>query len=288
VSIRKVVIPTGGMGTRFLPASKAVSKELLPVLDKPLIQYAVEEAVASGIQQVILVTSPGNEALQRYFRLDQPLEDFLKEKGSPEMLERVAILPNLAQISFVEQNEPLGLGHAVLMAKEAVGNEPFAVMLADDVIRGLTPTLSDMIDVHDAYQGGIIAVEEVSSEEIAGYGIIEPEFLADRIYRVHDLIEKPAPEQAPSTLAIVGRYILPPEIFDCLEKTPPGTNGEVQLTDGLTLLMARQPIHAYRFPGTRYDGGTPLGLLKASLALALEREDTREIIISTLQKLSAD
>lgn len=288
MSIRKVVIPTGGMGTRFLPASKAVPKELLPLLDKPLIQYAVEEAVASGIQQVILVTSPENEALHRYFRLDPLLEDFLKAKGSPEMLEKVGSLPHLAQISFVEQSEPLGLGHAVLMAKETVGNQPFAVMLADDFIQGLAPTLGEMVDVHNAYNGSVIAVEEVSSEEITSYGIIEPEFLADRIYRVHDLIEKPAPEQAPSNLAIVGRYILPPEIFDCLEKTPPGANGEVQLTDALTLLMAREPIHAYRFPGTRHDVGTPLGLLKASLALALDREDTREIILSTIRKLSAD
>ena len=284
MSIRKVVIPAGGVGTRFLPASKATPKELLPLLDKPLIQYAVEEAVASGIQQVVLVTSPGKEALERYFQPDQALEDFLREKGSADVLEKVRRVASLAQMSYVEQREPLGLGHAVLMAKHIVGNETFAVMLPDDVIQGPEPALGQMMEVYRGHGGGVIAVEEVPREEVSSYGVITAEPLADRVYRVRGLVEKPPPDQAPSNLAIVGRYVLPPEIFDCLERTRPGAKGEVQLTDGLALLMESQPLFAYRFPGSRHDGGTPLGLLKASLALALEREDARAAILKTFQR----
>ena len=284
MSIRKVVIPAGGVGTRFLPTSKAVPKELLPLLDKPLIQYAVEEAVASGIQQVILVTSPGKEALERYFQPDQALEDFLREKGYAEVLEKVRRVTSLARMSYMEQREPLGLGHAVLMAKDVVGNEPFAVMLPDDVIQGPEPALGQMIEVYRNHGGGVIAVEEVPLEEVSSYGVITPEPLADRVYRVQGLVEKPPPDQAPSNLAIVGRYVLPPEIFDCLERTRPGAKGEIQLTDGLALLMESQAVYAYRFPGARHDGGTPLGLLRASLALALEREDARAAILETLRR----
>ena len=286
--IRKAVIPAGGLGTRFLPTTKAVPKELLPLFDKPLIQYVVEEAVASGIQEVILVTSPGKEALQRYFEPDPDLDSFLREKSSPDVQEKTRQVATLAQFSYIEQSDPLGLGHAVLVAKELVGNEPFAVLLPDDVIQGSEPTLKQMIDVYDNHNGGVIAVEEVPLEAVSGYGVITPEPISDRLYRVLGLVEKPPPEQAPSNLTIVGRYILPPEIFDCLERTNLGAKGEIQLTDGLALLMESYPLYAYRFPGTRHDGGTPLGLLKASLAMALDQEDARSPILETLRRLLPD
>ena len=284
MSIKKAVIPAAGVGTRFLPTTKAIPKELLPLLDKPLIQYAVEEAVASGIREVILVTSQGKEALERYFEPDPALESFLKDKGSLELQTEVRRVTSLAKMSYVEQKEPLGLGHAVLTAKDLVGDEPFAVMLPDDVIQSAKPALGQMIEVYHSQGGGVIAIEEVPRDQVSSYGVITPEPLSDEVYRIRGLVEKPPPEKAPSNLAIVGRYILPPEIFDCLERTRPGAKGEIQLTDGLALLMETQELYGYRFSGTRHDGGTPLGLLKASLAMALAREDTRAAILETIKQ----
>ncbi len=284
MSIKKAVIPAAGVGTRFLPTTKAIPKELLPLLDKPLIQYAVEEAVASGIREIILVTSQGKEALERYFKPDPALESFLKDRGSLELQTEVRRVTSLAKMSYVEQKEPLGLGHAVLTAKDLVGDEPFAVMLPDDVIQSAEPALGQMIEVYHSQGGGVIAVEEVPRDQVSSYGVITPEPLSDEVYRIHGVVEKPPPEKAPSNLAIVGRYILPPEIFDCLERTCPGAKGEIQLTDGLALLMETQELYGYRFSGTRHDGGTPLGLLKASLAMALAREDTRAAILETIKQ----
>ncbi len=284
MSIKKAVIPAAGVGTLFLPTTKAIPKELLPLLDKPLIQYAVEEAVASGIREIILVTSQGKEALERYFKPDPALESFLKDRGSLELQTEVRRVTSLAKMSYVEQKEPLGLGHAVLTAKDLVGDEPFAVMLPDDVIQSAKPALGQMIEVYHSQGGGVIAVEEVPRDQVSSYGVITPEPLSDEVYRIHGVVEKPPPEKAPSNLAIVGRYILPPEIFDCLERTRPGAKGEIQLTDGLALLMETQELYGYRFSGTRHDGGTPLGLLKASLAMALAREDTRAAILETIKQ----
>jgi len=285
--VRKAVIPAGGVGTRFLPTSKAIPKELLPLFDKPLILYAVEEAVASGINHIILVTSPGKEALQRFFEPDSALESFLEQKGQAKLLETVRRITSMARFSYAEQKDPLGLGHAVLMAKDAVGEEPFAVMLPDDVIQDKKPALASMIDIFQKRNGGVIAVEEVPLENVSAYGVIKPRPLGERVYQVDGLVEKPPQNKAPSNLAIVGRYVLPAEVFDCLERTKPGAKGEIQLTDGLALLMETHPLFAYRFPGARHDGGNPLGLLKASLAEALAREDARPAILDTIKRLTS-
>ena len=283
LSIRKAVIPAAGLGTRFLPTTKAVPKELLPLLDKPLIQYAVEEAAASGIQDIILVTSPGKEALENYFQPHDALERFLREKASPDLLHQVQRLASLARISCVRQEEPLGLGHAVLTAKDLVGNEPFAVMLPDDVIQSPEPALAQMIRIFESRGNGLVAVEEVPDDQVGSYGVIAPEPLSNRVFRVLGLVEKPSPEEAPSNLAIVGRYILPAKVFDCLEETLPGAKGEIQLTDGLAKLLETQDLYGYKFSGIRHDGGTPLGLLKASLSMGLEQRSYRAAILDAVK-----
>ena len=266
--IRKAVIPAAGLGTRFLPVTKAVPKELLPLFDKPLIQYAVEEAVSSGIEEIVLVTSGDRKSLDRYFQPDLQLEQSLRGKVAPELLEQVTNLGRMARVSSVLQEQPLGLGHAVLTARDAVGDEPFAVILPDDVIFHTTPALSQMLEVYHRRRGGVIAVEEVPPERVSSYGVIDGESLSNDESRIRGLVEKPAPEQAPSNLAIVGRYILPSAVFDALERTKPGAKGEIQLTDGLALLLESHPLFAYTLKGERHDGGTPMGLLKASIARA--------------------
>jgi UTP--glucose-1-phosphate uridylyltransferase len=287
VKVRKAVIPAGGVGTRFLPTSKAIPKELLPLFDKPLILYAVEEAVASGVDHIVMVTSPGKEALERFFEPDPALESFLEQKGQKELLRTVRRITSMARFSYAEQRDPLGLGQAVLMAKDAVGDEPFAVMLPDDVIQDRQPALASMIDIFQKRNGGVIAVEEVAPENVSAYGVIKPQALSERVYQVDGLVEKPSPDKAPSNLAIVGRYVLPAETFNCLERTKPGAKGEIQLTDALALLMETHPLFAYRFPGARHDGGTPLGLLKASLSEALARDDARPAVLDAIKRLTS-
>ena len=266
--VRKAVIPAAGLGTRFLPATKAVPKELLPLYDKPLIQYAVEEAVGSGIEEIVLVTSEDKESLEAYFQPYPQLENSLRGKVPPELLEEVVGLGTMARVSSVRQEQPLGLGHAVLTAREAVGDEAFAVILPDDVIFDSRPALARMLEVYGQRGGGVIAVEEVPPERVSSYGVINPEALSEREYRIRGLVEKPTLEEAPSNLAIVGRYILPAAVFDALERTPPGAKGEIQLTDGLGILLESHQLFAHRLQGERHDGGTPAGLLKASLARA--------------------
>ncbi len=283
--VRKAVIPAAGLGTRFLPASKSIPKEMLPILDKPLIQYGVEEAAAAGIEQVIIVTSPGKEALEAYFRPDPGLERHLAERGSLDLLERVKVASSLAQVSSVIQEQPLGLGHAVLMAREAVGDEAFVVMLPDDVICHTEVATRQMLDVYEEYGGSVVAVEEVPREAVKDYGVVDSTPVGERVSRIQRVVEKPDPEHAPSRLAIVGRYVLTPQIFQCLERTKPGAKGEIQLTDGMALLLQEQPMFAYQFLGTRYDGGTPLGLLKASLEIALRQETTRPQVLDILRGL---
>ncbi|MDD5082041.1 MAG: UTP--glucose-1-phosphate uridylyltransferase GalU [Dehalococcoidales bacterium] len=269
MKIRKAVIVAAGWGVRFLPITKTQPKEMLPLINKPLIQYSVEEIVDSGIEQVILVTSVGKRSIEDYFDRSAELECFLEQKGESGFLKEVRRLSSLVDICTVRQKEQLGLGHAVLSAKNAVGREPFAVLLPDDIIAGHSPALKEMIAVFERYDANVLAVERIAAQDTVKYGIIEPREIADRIYEVKSLVEKPEPEQAPSNLGIVGRYLLMPEIFDVLEKTPPGKKGEVQLTDGLQLLLKQQAIYACEFEGTRYDAGTPVGWLKTNIAFAL-------------------
>ena len=285
MKVRKAVIPAAGLGTRFLPASKSVPKELLPILDKPLIQYGVEEAAAARIEEVIIVTSPGKEALEAYFHPDPDLERHLAERGSPELLERVKAASSLARVSSVTQEQPLGLGHAVLMAREAVGDEAFVVILPDDVIWYTEGATRQMLDVYEKYGGSVVAVEEVPREAVKDYGVVDSSPVGERVSRIEGVVEKPDPEHAPSRLVIVGRYVLTPQIFQCLERTRPGAKGEIQLTDGMALLLREQPMFAYQFLGTRYDGGTPLGLLRASLEMALRQEGTRPQVLEILKGL---
>ena len=281
--VRKAVIPAAGLGTRFLPVTKAVPKELLPLFDKPLIQYAVEEAVSSGIEEIILVTSEDKEPLERYFQPHPQLEESLQGKVSPETLEEVERLGKLARVSFVRQEQPLGLGHAVLTAREQVGDEAFAVILPDDVVFHETPALAQMLKVYRRRGGGVIAVEEVAPERVSSYGVIDPEPVAEGEYRIHGLVEKPPPGKAPSNLAIVGRYILPPAVFHALERTTPGAKGEIQLTDGLALLLESHQLFAYRLNGERHDGGTPMGLLKASLARARSLPEHQNAFLDSIE-----
>ena len=273
MKIRKAVVTAAGWGTRFLPATKAQPKEMLPLVDKPIIQYVIEEAVASGIKQIIIVTALGKRAIEDHFDRSFELEDILKKKGDGELLRKLQNISELADICYIRQKEQLGLGHAILVTKDLIGDEPFAIFLPDDIIEAKVPAMKQMIEVYNRYQHSVIAVEPVAKEDTKAYGIIAPKQVEDRVYQVLSLVEKPEPKDAPSDLGIVGRYILTPEIFGMLEKTAPGKGGEIQLTDGLRLLLEKQPIYAYQFEGIRYDTGTPLGFLKASVEFALRRPD---------------
>jgi UTP--glucose-1-phosphate uridylyltransferase len=273
VRVRKAVLPAAGWGTRFLPATKAQPKEMLPIVDKPIIQYAVEEAVFANANQVVIVTAGGKRAIEDHFDISFELEQALAKKGSHEALQQVHAISALAEIVYIRQKEQLGLGHAVLVTRHIVGDEPFAVILSDDLIDADVPCLAQMMEIHERYGGSVLAVERVPHDAVGSYGIISAEQVGDRVHQVSDLVEKPEPAEAPSNLAIVGRYILAPEIFDCLEKTQPGKGGEIQLTDGLRALLREQPIFAYEFTGKRYDGGSKLGFLKATVEMALKRED---------------
>ena len=273
MSVRKAVVLAAGYGTRFLPATKAQPKETLPLVDKPIIQYTVEEAAASGLEQVIIVTAAGKRAVEDHFARSLELERVLREKGEHRRLKEIRRITELAHIVYVRQKEQLGIGDAVLTAREVVGDEPFVLFFPDDVIVSEPPAARQLIDVFEAHGSSVLAVEEVPPEEVESYGIVDGEPVADGVYRVRALVEKPKPEEAPSRLGIVGRYVLTPEIFDALARTPPGKGGEIQITDGLALLLRDQPMFACRLQGRRYDTGRPLGLLKASLELALERPD---------------
>ena len=285
-SVRKAVIPAAGLGTRFLPVTRSVPKELLPILDRPMLQYVVEEAAEAGITDVIVVTSPGKEGIAEYFLPRPDLEARLA--GDPALLEKVSSGARLADVSFVIQEEPLGLGHAVLTARDAVGGEPFAVILPDDIVEHTPGVLSQMIAATaDDEDAASVAVERVPWEIVHNYGVVDTEPDGERLHRVNGLVEKPPPGTAPSNLSIVGRYLLPPQIFDCLERTPPGARGEIQLTDGLALLLEDTALYACEFDGIRYDGGNPMGLLRASLEYALRREDTRKATADLIRELAA-
>ncbi len=275
--VRKAVFPAAGWGTRFLPATKAQPKEMLPLVDKPIIQYAVEEAVAAGIEQVIIVTSSQKRAIEDHFDLSYELEHLLEEKGEIEKLRQVRHISDLAQIAYVRQKEQLGLGHAVLMAKDLIGHEPFAVLLPDDVIVGDRPAIGQLIHAYQQTHSSVLAVSEVPFEDTSRYGIVGtspgPDDLDPRLRQVTSVVEKPAAGTAPSNFAIIGRYVLTPKIFDKLEQTQRGSGGEIQLTDAIEALMAEQSVFAYEFEGARYDAGTTMGWLKATVDLALARPD---------------
>jgi len=288
MKVRTAVIPAAGLGTRFLPVTKSVPKELLPILDKPMLQYVVEEAAEAAIERVIIVTSRGKESIAAYFQANPDLERRLADSGATALAAKVRAAAELAQVSFVIQEQPLGLGHAVLTAEEAVAGEPFVVILPDDIIAHSPGVVAQMLVVHENTGGGVVAVEPMPWERVHNYGVVDATPVDDRVHQIHGLVEKPTRQEAPSNLTIVGRYILPPEIFDDLRRTPPGTNGEIQLTDALVLLLEHHELYAYEFLGTRYDGGTPLGLLRASLEFGLAREDTRQEVLALLKTLQPE
>jgi UTP--glucose-1-phosphate uridylyltransferase len=274
--IRKAVFPAAGLGTRFLPATKAQPKEMLPLVDKPIIQYGVEEAVAAGIDNIILVTGRGKNAIEDHFDVSVELETFLEARGKKDLLEEIRKISNLINFSYVRQGEPLGLGHAVLVTKALVGNESFAVILGDDVIDADPPAIKQLIDVFNEVNGPVLAVEEVPRETVSSYGIIDAEEIRPGVYRIRDLVEKPPVDEAPSNLAIIGRYILTPDIFTSLEATAKDRTGEIQLTNGLRHLLASRPIYGCRINGVRHDTGNKLGFLKAVVYFALRRPDLAE------------
>ena len=268
--VRKAILPAAGLGTRFLPATKASPKEMLPLVDKPLIQYAVEEAVASGIEDIIVITGRGKRAIEDHFDRSVELEENLKGNGKGQLLSQIRHISNLANFCYVRQSEALGLGHAVLCAQHLIGDEPFAVMLGDEIIDAPVPGLAQLVQTYKKRHGAVLGVQEVPHQEVNRYGIISPERLSDGLYKVVDLVEKPAPSDAPSNLAVIGRYVLPPEIFPILRKTKPGKNGEIQLTDALRELAKHSPMFALEIKGQRYDAGDKLGFLIATVEFALK------------------
>ncbi len=288
MKVRKAVITAAGWGTRFLPITKSQPKEMLPLFDRPLIQYAVEEAINSGIEQIIVVTAQGKHAIEDYFDRSPELEALLEKKKETKLLKEIRRISNLTDICYIRQKEQLGLGHAVLITKDMVANEPAAILLPDDVIDANTPVIKQMLQIYNRYGASVIAVEKVKKEEVHKYGIIKGNKIAENLFEIVDLVEKPQPQDAPSDLGIVGRYILTPRIFDVLAKTQPGQNKEIQLTDALKLLLKDQPIYAYQFEGRRFDAGTPLGWIEASVLLALKHPEWGQEFKKYLRGLCLD
>jgi UTP--glucose-1-phosphate uridylyltransferase len=288
--VRKAVFPAAGLGTRFLPATKAQPKEMLPLVDKPLIQYGVEEAIHSGVQNIIIVTGRGKTAIEDHFDVSFELEHLLETRNKKDLLAVVRAVSDMINVAYVRQKEALGLGHAVLRARELVGDEPFSVILSDDVIDAEVPALRQLLDVYEFYGAPVLALMEVPRESISAYGVVDAEPVGhnggrDRLYRIRNLVEKPKPQDAPSNLAIIGRYVLTPDVFHSLESIEPGSGGELQLTDGLKHALRSRPIYGYRFEGTRYDAGDKLGFLKATVEFALKRYDLGEEFRAYLKSL---
>jgi len=273
VKVRKAVVPAAGWGTRFLPITKSIPKEILPLVDKPIIQYAVEECAACGIELIIIITSQGKAAIEDYFDKSVGLEHILEQRGKEDLLAKISHLADLPNICFVHQKELLGLGHAVLSTKDVVGKEPFVVILPDDLFEQRELVLKEMLKIFDEYQGSVVAVRRVEPDEIARYGIIKPKKVAKNVYQVMDMVEKPEPSKAPSNLAIMGRYVLTPEVFQELQSTNLGVGGEIQVTDGLKRLLQRQAIFGYEIEGDYYDAGTIPGWIKATIAMALKHPE---------------
>lgn len=285
MKIKKVVIPVAGKGTRFLPATKEIPKEMIPILDRPMIHYAVEEAVKAGIEEVIFVTSKGKEVIERYFERNQRLEDFLSEKGKEDQLQSIKEIGTMIKFETVEQKEQLGLGHAVLCAKELVGNEPFAVILGDDLILSQNPVIGQLVDIYEKYnQSSVIGVMEVDKKETNLYGIVDGQDIDGKTLKMRSMVEKPAPEVAPTNLATPGRYILTSEIFNCLEEIPRGSGGEYQLTDAINLLAQKQDVYAHIFEGDRFDTGNLDCYLNATIEFALRDERTRDLMANIIKQ----
>lgn len=276
MKVHKAVIPAAGLGTRFLPATKAQPKEMLPIVDKPTLQFIIEEAVDSGIEEILIITGRNKTAIENHFDKSVELELELEKKGKIDLLEKVRKISNMVDIHYIRQKDPLGLGHAIYCAKSFIGNEPFAVLLGDDIVYNGIPCLKQMIEVYDEYKTSILGVQEIPKEDVNKYGIVDGKYIEDRVYKVKDLVEKPTVEEAPSNIAILGRYIISPAIFEILEHTKPGKGGEIQLTDALKVLAKREAMYAYNFVGRRYDVGDKQGFLEATVEYALRREDLRE------------
>lgn len=285
MKVKKAIIPAAGLGTRFLPATKAQPKEMLPIVDKPTIQYIIEEAVASGIEEILIITGRNKRAIEDHFDKSIELEYQLKENNKTQLLDMVRNISNIANIHYIRQKEPKGLGHAISCAKTFVGNEPFAVMLGDDIVQNEVPCLKQLIDCFNEYKTSIIGVQPVPNEEVYKYGIVNGLHIEDKVYKVKDLVEKPNVEEAPSNIAILGRYIITPEIFNILDHTEPGKGGEIQLTDALKILISQEAMYAYNFQGRRYDVGDKLGFLQATVEFALQKEELKEPFMKYLLSL---
>jgi len=289
--VRKAVFPAAGLGTRFLPATKAQPKEMLPLVDKPLIQYGVEEAIQSSIQNIIIVTGRGKSSIEDHFDVNFEMEHLLESKKKGDLLKLVRDISDMIDVCYVRQKEALGLGHAVMRASDLVGREPFAVVLSDDVIDAEIPCLRQLLDIHEFFGASVVALMEVPKEQISAYGVVDAEPVdhngaRDRLFRIRNMVEKPKADEAPSNLAIIGRYILVPEIFDSINAIPPGAGGEIQLTDALKHLLRNRPVYGYKFEGKRYDAGDKLGFLKATVEFALRRGDLGGPFREYLQSLS--
>ena len=285
-NIKKAIIPAAGLGTRFLPATKAQAKEMLPIVDKPTLQYIIEEAIESGIEEILIVTGRNKKSIEDHFDRSVELELELEQKGKTAMLEMVQDISNMVNIHYIRQKEPKGLGHAIHCAKSFIGDEPFAVLLGDDIVDASTPCLKQMIDAYDEYKTTVLGVQEVARENVDKYGILDVKHIEDRVYKVKDMVEKPSVEEAPSNIAILGRYIITPEIFNILENQAPGKGGEIQLTDALQTLATKEAIYAYNFEGRRYDVGDKLGFLEATVDFALKRPELRDDFIEFLKTKS--
>ncbi|SES81447.1 UDP-glucose pyrophosphorylase [Natronincola peptidivorans] len=285
MKVQKAIIPAAGLGTRFLPATKAQPKEMLPIVDKPTLQYIIEEAVASGIEEILIITGRNKKSIEDHFDKSVELELELEKSGKEELLAEVRKVSDMVNIHYIRQKEPKGLGHAIHCAKSFIGNEPFAVLLGDDIVDSEVPCLKQMIDVYNEYKTSILGVQEVPQEDVNKYGIVAGKYIEDRVYKVKDLVEKPAVKDAPSNVAILGRYIISPEIFAILEETKPGKGGEIQLTDALKVLAQREAMYAYNFQGRRYDVGDKLGFLQATVEFALKREGLREEFLQYLSRI---
>ena len=285
MKVKKAIIPAAGLGTRFLPATKAQPKEMLPIVDKPTIQYIIEEAVASGIEEILIIIGRNKKSIEDHFDKSVELELELENKHNDELLKLVRDISNMVNIHFIRQKEPKGLGHAINCARAFVGNEPFAVMLGDDIVDAKVPCLKQLMDCFEEKQVSIVGVQEVKRENVDKYGIVDGVQISDRVYKVNNLVEKPSVDSAPSNVAILGRYIITPEIFDILDNTAPGKGGEIQLTDALKTLIAQQDMYAYVFEGRRYDVGDKLGFLEATVEFALKREELKVPFMAYLQTL---
>jgi UTP--glucose-1-phosphate uridylyltransferase len=288
MQVKKAVFPVAGLGTRFLPATKSSPKEMLPLIDKPLVHYVVEEAVAAGIENILFVTGRGKRALEDYFDISFELEALLQEKGKDKAFKEIRDIADMVKIFYVRQKQALGLGHAILCSREFVGDEPFAVLLGDDIIDGSKPCLAQLLDVYRKYRGTVLALEQVPMENISSYGCVKANQLSEKVFEVLDMVEKPKREEAPSNLAIIGRYVLTPDIFPILEKQQPGKGGEIQLTDALRKLLQEEAVYGCRFEGVRHDCGDKLGFLKATVDMALKREEFNVEFKAFLEKRLAE